>query len=108
MRAGPLRHRCSLQQEERVPDGFGGYTQGWSELRKIWVEIGLPGGRTAVVAQQITALISAELLARPAADLQVGLRIVDGSTRYLVEAVLPDNQHSLLRLPCSLVPAQEA
>jgi phage head-tail adaptor, putative, SPP1 family len=108
MRAGPLRHRCSVQSEQNVPDGYGGYSEGWVELRKVWAEITMPTGRTAVVAQQITALVTAEIRVRPAADLVAGVRIVDGANRYLVEAVLPDNENSMLRLLCSLVKAQEA
>ncbi|WP_219061422.1 head-tail adaptor protein [Pseudomonas sp. UMAB-08] len=108
MRAGPLRHRCSVQQQARIPDGMGGYKQGWAELRKVWAEITVPTGRTSVVAQQITALVTAEIRVRPATDLVAGLRIVDGTTRYFIEAALPDNAHSMLRLLCSLVKAQEA
>lgn len=108
MRAGPLRHRCSVQHQARILDGMGGYKQGWAELRKVWAEITMPTGRTLVVAQQITALVTAEIRVRPAADLVAGIRIVDGATRYLIEAALPDNEHSMLRLLCSLVKAQEA
>ncbi|VVO22392.1 phage head closure protein [Pseudomonas fluorescens] len=108
MRAGPLRHRCSVQQQTRISDGMGGYKEGWAELRKIWAEITMPTGRTSVVAQQITALVTAEIRVRPAADLVAGVRIVHGEDRYLVEAALLDNEHSMLRLLCSLVKAQEA
>lgn len=108
MRAGQLRHHCSVQKHQRIDDGMGGGAQGWVELRKIWAEITLPTGRTAVVAQQVTALVTAEIRVRPAADLVAGLRIVDGKNRYLIEAALPDNSGTLLRLLCSLVNAQEA
>lgn len=108
MRAGPLRHRCSVQSEQKVPDGYGGYSEGWTELRKVWAEITMPTGRTAVVAQQINRVVTAEIRVRPAADLIVGVRIVRGADRYLVEAALPDNANSMLRLLCSLVNAQEA
>lgn len=108
MRAGPLRHRCSVLSEQNVPDGYGGYSEGWTELRKVWAEITTPTGRTAVVAHQVKALVTAEIRVRPAADLVVGMRIVRGADRYLVEAVLPNNENSMLRLLCSLVDAQEA
>lgn len=104
MRAGPLRHRCSLQRQERVPDGMGGYSQEWVELRKVWAEITMPTGRTSVVARQIVNLVTAEIRVRPAADLVAQLRIIHSGTTYLIEAVLPDNEHSMLRLLCSNVP----
>lgn len=108
MKLGRLRHCCSVQSEQSVPDGYGGYSEGWVELRKVWAEITMPTGRTAVVAQQITRLVTVEIRVRPAADLVVGMRIVRGADRYLVEAALPDNENSMLRLLCSLVDAQEA
>lgn len=108
MRAGALRHQCAIQVFQSSPDGYGGSTETWVELRKVWAEITMPTGRTAVVAQQVTALVTAEIRVRPAADLVVGVRLVHGLDRYLVEAALPNNENSMLRLLCSLVKAQEA
>ncbi|VVO23218.1 head-tail adaptor protein [Pseudomonas fluorescens] len=109
MRAGSLRHQCAIQAFQSSPDGYGGSTgEAWVELRKVWAEITMPTGRTAVVAQQVTALVTTEIRVRPAADLIVGVRIVHGADRYLVEAALPNNENSMLRLLCSLVKAQEA
>ena len=104
MRAGPLRHRCSVQHKTQIPDGYGGYEEGWVELRKIWAEITMPTGRTAVVAQQLENLVTAEIRVRPAADLVAGLRIIESGTTYLVDAALPDNERSMLRLLCSNIP----
>lgn len=104
MRAGPLRHQCSVQKVARVPDGLGGYTQGWAEVRKVWAEITMPSGRSSVVAQQVEALVTAEIRCRPAPDLVAGLRLVHGSTTYKVEAALLDNDRTMLRLLCSNVP----
>ena len=103
MRAGPLRHRASLQAQQRVPDGGGGYAEQWVELRKVWVEITLPTGRVATVANQLQAVVTAEMRARPAADLVAGRRLVHGGTTYFIEARLPDNENSMLRLLCSNV-----
>lgn len=103
MRAGPLRNHCSLQSEQRVSDGGGGYSKGWVELRKVWAAIETPTGRSTVIAQQVKALVTAEILVRPAADMVAGRRIVHSGATYLIEAALPDNKHSLLRLVCSNV-----
>lgn len=103
MRAGPLSNRCSLQAEHRSPDGLGGYQTGWVELRKVWAEITLPTGRVDVVAQQLQSVITAEIRCRPAADLLVGRRLVHGIAVYRIDAVLPDNRNSMLRLLCSSV-----
>jgi SPP1 family predicted phage head-tail adaptor len=103
MRAGPLRHQCSVQKQTRIPDGTGGYEEGWTEIRSIWAEITIPSGRTSVVAQQVASLITVEIRVRPAADVLPGVRLVNSGVTYLVEAVLPDNERSMLRLLCSNV-----
>lgn len=104
MRAGPLRHRCILQAEQRVPDGAGGYAEQWVEVGKLWTEITTPSGRVAAVASQLTALITAEIRTRPRASVVAGRRLVHGGVTYLIEAALPDNVNSMLRLLCSNVP----
>lgn len=104
MQAGKLRHRCSLQAEQRTLDGMGGYQQGWVELRQVWAEITIPTGRTEVVAQQLQAVVTAEIRTRPAADLVAGRRLVHGGVTYRIEAVLPATRNSLLRLLCSSIP----
>lgn len=103
MRAGKLRHECSVQASQFTPDGYGGGTDVWVELRKVWADISTPTGRTAPVAQQLTALVTAEIQVRPAADLVAGLRLVNSGVTYLIEAALPDNERSMLRLLCSKV-----
>ena len=104
MRAGNLRHECSVQTKQRVPDGMGGGVDGWIETRKIWAEITAPTGRTSPVSQQLTALVTAEIKVRPAVDLVAGVRLVNSGVTYLIEAALPDNDRSMLRLLCSNVP----
>ncbi|WP_407733035.1 head-tail adaptor protein [Pseudomonas citronellolis] len=103
MRAGPLRHLASLQALQRVPDGGGGHSEQWVELRKVWVEIALPTGRTTPVASQLQAVVSAEIRARPADDLIAGRRLVHKAVTYSIEASLLDNELSMLRLLCSNV-----
>lgn len=103
MRAGPLRNHCSLQRQQRIPDEYGGYIEGWVDIRKVWAEITIPTGRTAVVAQQIVNIVTAEIRVRSAVDMVAGLRIAHSGTTYLIEAALPDNDRSMLRLLCSNV-----
>lgn len=104
MRAGRLRHRCALLEERRLPDGMGGHKVEWVELRKVWAEIALPTGRTAVLAQQLTPVVTAEIRARLSTELIAGRRLVHGGVTYQIAASLPDNTNSMLRLLCSSVP----
>jgi len=104
MRAGLLRHRCILQAEQRIPDGMGGYTQGWVDLPSFWAEITMPTGRVSTVAQQLTAVVTAEIRARPRDDMKPGQRILHRGTAYRIEAVLPDNERTMVRILCSSIP----
>lgn len=101
MRAGPLRHRCAVHKQTRVADGMGGYQEGWTEVRSIWAEITIPTGRASVVAEQVTAVVTAEIRVRPASDLVAGVRLINSGLTYLIEAALPDNERFMLRLLCS-------
>ena len=56
------------------------------------------------IAEQIKAIITAEIRVRPRSDLKAGCRLVEKGVTYLIEAALPDNDLSMLRLLCSNVP----
>lgn len=108
MRAGPLRHRCAMQKPVRVKNSTGGFETTWSEIGKLWAEITIPTGRIAPVAEQLTAVVTAEIRIRPRADAVAGNRLVHSvkgvSVTYLIEAALINNERDMLRLLCSNVP----
>lgn len=109
MRAGPMNHRCSIQTQIRTKNGSGGYSVVWTEIGKLWAEITLPTGRIAPVAEQLKAVVSAEIRVRPRKDAVAGNRIVEmvagiAAATYLIEAALPNNERDMLRLLCSNVP----
>lgn len=106
MRAGPLRHRCRLSKYEREQNDTGGYDQVWVEVGEIWAEITLPTGRITPVAEQLQAVVSAEIRIRPRSDIAAGWRLTDKRTgmTYTVEAALFNNERDMLRLLCSSVP----
>lgn len=101
MRAGDLRHRCSLQRSQEVKGRGGSIATTWLDAGKVWAEITIPTGRVAVAADQLTAEITAEIRVRYRADILAGMRIIHGLTTYQVEAALPDNMQTMLRLLCS-------
>ncbi|MCQ9422717.1 phage head closure protein [Pseudomonas sp. LJDD11] len=103
MRAGPARHRFELKKEERTPDGAGGSDVTWVKVRDVWAHMTLPSGRLAAVAERIEAQVTAELLIRPTPEACAGRRLVRSGVTYEIQAALPDNTNSLLRLLCSTV-----
>ena len=42
-----LNRKMVLEAPERVPDGAGGYTETWTQLGTLWVELRARGGREA-------------------------------------------------------------
>lgn len=108
MRAGPMRHRCTMLKPVMTKNKSGGFDTTWSDLGKLWAEITIPTGRIAPVAEQLKAVVTAEVRIRPRADAVAGNRLVEiingVRTTYLIEAALPNNERDLLRLLCSSVP----
>jgi SPP1 family predicted phage head-tail adaptor len=106
MRGGPLRHKCALQRSVLLPEPGGGKAEQWAVLRdSVWVEIGLPTGRLQPIADQLQAVVTAEIKARYSRIFAAGMRLLHKSTgdTYLIEAVLPSNERDMLRLLCSSV-----
>lgn len=106
MRAGSLRHRCRLSKYERAQNDTGGYDQVWVLVGEIWAEVALPTGRISPVAEQLQAVVSAEIRIRPRPDIAAGWRLTEKhtGTTYQVEAALLNNERDMLRLLCSSVP----
>lgn len=105
MKAGPMRHRCRIFKPHREQNRSGGATETWVEVGEVWAEITTPTGRVSPVAEQLQAVISAEIRIRPRSDIVAGWRLTEkrmGMT-YKVEAALPNNERDMLRLLCSSV-----
>jgi len=101
-----MRHRCRVLKPYREQNTSGGYEETWLEVVEIWAEITTPTGRVSPVAEQLQAVISAEIRVRPRSDIVAGWRLIDKRTgaAYQVEAPLLNNERDMLRLLCSSVP----
>lgn len=106
MRAGPLRHRCLVTFPHRERNASGGAVQVWKAASPdhLWAEIRSPNGRLNAVAEKLNAVVTAEIIVRPRSDIAAGWRLTRRGTTYQVEAVLPDNEQTMMRLLCSSVP----
>lgn len=104
MRAGPLKHRCVVTKPHRQKNASGGATETWLDAGKVWAEITMPTGRVAPFAEQLQAVISAEIRIRPRADIVAGWRLACNGVAYKVEAALLDNDRTMQRLLCSTAP----
>lgn len=108
MRAGPMRHRCTMFKPVLTKNKTGGQDVTWSEIGELWSEITMPTGRVLPVAEQLKVVVTAEIRIRPRADAVAGNRLVHTvkgiTTTYLIGAALIDNENTMLRLLCSNVP----
>lgn len=101
-----MRHRCRVFKPHREQNLSGGFTETWVEVGEVWAEVAMPTGRVSPVAEQLQAVISAEIRVRPRSDIAAGWRLIEKRTgmTYRVEAPLLNNERDMLRLLCSSVP----
>lgn len=106
MRAGPLRHRFEVTHRYEERNKSGGATVKWLPATRpeMWGEVRTPSGRVTAVAEKLSAVVTAEIIGRPRSDIVAGSRLTRRGFTYQVEAVLPDNESTLMRLLCSSVP----
>jgi SPP1 family predicted phage head-tail adaptor len=106
MRAGPLRHRFEVTHRHEERNKSGGATVTWLPAARpeMWGEVRIPTGRVTAVAEKLSAVVTAEIIGRPRSDIVAGSRLTRRGVTYQVEAVLPDNENTLMRLLCSSVP----
>ena len=60
-----MRHRCRIYKPHREQNRSGGATETWVEVGEVWAEVTTPTGRVSPVAEQLQAVISAEIRIRP-------------------------------------------
>ena len=107
MRAGDLRHRCTLRSYAEIKDELGQPTKEWVDLGKIWAEINIPSGRMYLAASQMQVQVSAEINIRYRKDVVAGQHLVHDGITYEIVAPLPTNQRDMLKLICKTVTPNE-
>ncbi|MFN3209694.1 MAG: head-tail adaptor protein [Roseovarius sp.] len=92
MNANDLDRQLLLQEDERTPDGAGGFTGGWMTLGSLWADIRAGSGREAtgeaVSLSQTRYRITVRAVpfgapSRPRA----GQRFCDGDRIFRIDAV---------------------
>ena len=107
MRAGPLRHPCTLRALTETKDELNQPVKGWADIGKVWAEIKTPSGRMYDAASQMQAQISAEINIRYRRDVVAGQHLVHDGITYEIIAPLPTNQRDMLKLMCKTVSPHE-
>ncbi|WP_237673527.1 phage head closure protein [Vreelandella profundi] len=106
MKAGRLRHRCTIERyaDQQDPD-TGAMIQNWQEVGKAWMAIEPLSVRGFIAANATQSEVTGQLVMRyrPSLQLDSTMRVRKGSTIYNIEGVLPDKDsgREYLTLPYS-------
>lgn len=85
--ASHIRHRLTLQQEERTPDGAGGYSRVWQDVAELWGEVLPAQGADKLVAGVLQAEQNYIVTLRYRAGVTVGMRLLLGERTLLIHRV---------------------
>ncbi|WP_018130710.1 phage head closure protein [Effusibacillus pohliae] len=90
-----FRHRVTIQQQVRTPDGQGGYTEQWVDLKTVWAHIEpvveISQAREEITGQQPVPMLSYKVRIRYDAAMTPDKRL-KWRTRILEpRAVMPEN-----------------
>lgn len=96
-----LRHRLTLQQEQRSLDDIGGYVRSWQDVANIWAEI-IPvvsisntersSGREQVAAGKIMSELSHRIIIRYRDDIDTSMRLVYENRHFNIRSIVNVNE----------------
>ncbi len=84
---GGMRARVALQEEQRAPDGGGGYALAWATVATVWAEVAPLRGRETVQATALSGSGLYRLRLRAGIDVTPALRVLWGSRIFNIRHV---------------------
>jgi SPP1 family predicted phage head-tail adaptor len=104
MKIGELRHRVTIQELVRVPDGLGGYSESWRDVATIWASIEPLRGQELYLARQTLQQVTHRVVMRYIRGVTRGMRIVWGERVLRILAVIDRGRsYGWLELMCEEV-----
>lgn len=102
MQSGKLRHRITIQQFTSVPDGSGGYTEDWIDLRTVWAQVQPIKGYERIQSKQLETEISHRITTRFFDDIISKMRVVwRGRTMDIDSVINVDGLDKQLEILCT-------
>lgn len=89
-RPGKMNERITIQSQQRILDGGGGSTVGWSSITTsptVWAEVIAKSGKESLVSDRITASMVTLFRIRNRADLDETMRIVWRGSNYNIRGI---------------------
>lgn len=93
MRAGRLNRRVVIQQRLATENELGEKVSGWSTVATVWANIMQKSGMESVRSDMQMSVVDASIRIRYRTDVNAGMRVLDGSTVYDIQAVILDRQN---------------
>jgi len=101
MRTGDLRHRITLQELVSIPDGMGGFSEGWQDVATVWASVEPLRGQERYLAQQAVQEITHKVTIRYRKSVSPKMRILFGNRVLSIVAVIdPGERRKWLELLC--------
>lgn len=102
MRAGSLRHRITLQKQERVIDEYGGVSPDlcWTDAATVWASFDRLSGQEFWASQQTQSEASVQIRIRYLPGVNTTMRVTHKDVFYNIVGILPDNKNRELILMC--------
>lgn len=82
-----LRHKMSLQDEIKTPDGAGGFTRSWKTVADIWAEITPLSGRETFFASRLQSAVSHKIAIRYRKGISAGQRLVYDNRLFNIRSI---------------------
>ena len=99
-RIGALRHRVTLEQPLRTPDGGGGAAVAWEAVAELWAAIRPIGGDERLEADQVAGRITHTIWIRRRSGVDPSMRFRQGTRLFDIRAVLDTEDRTRLRCLC--------
>lgn len=87
---GALRYKVAIKRKVGVKDAAGQLVQTWETVCEPWADIRYLRGFEAIKAGAQTSTKSCSIRIRWREDIDEGMEVWHGSTKYNINAVLPD------------------
>jgi len=102
---GNLNQRASLLANTLVPDGGGGFGDGWESFAAVWVAVTPLGGSDAFGPGRLEARVRHRVDLRRRTDVTAGQRVQVGARLFRIHTVLDQGPSSvLMTLLCEELP----
>lgn len=106
MKAGPLRHRVTIQEKAGTgQDGYGEDLPVWSDVATVWAAVEPLRGREFLEAQRAGAEVTTRIRIRYRDGIEPEMRVSWGDHTYDIEAILHiEERQREIHLMCKELP----